>query len=557
MAHYGKVDILGAGPGDLAFLTVLGRDLLAVAEVIIYDALIDPQLLRLAPSTCLCICVGKRGQQPSTPQFDINQLLIAHCQAGKRVVRLKSGDPCIFGRVTAEVTALNAAQCPVEVWPGLSTALAAPLLAGIPLTDSGLSRSVAIVSAHAPTALNWPALAAMESLVVLMGGRSLPEIVRQLMTVGKAPTTPIAIIRWGGRPQQQTWIGTLATILELTQGAKLSPTILVIGSVVNLRTQLQFAPSLPPQIDSLNPDSVWDPARSAPRQSRTVINHSAGDDMTQLGDAPLAHQTILVTRAAGQSGLFRELLEKTGATVLEMAALEIGPPSDWTALDEAIAQLSRFNWLILTSANGVQYFMERLLAQGKDSRALASLRIAVVGRKTAQTLRRYGLTPDLIPPNYVADDLVAHLPVTDYPSLHCLFPRVESGGREVLVQQLTAQGATVAEVPAYQSKCPSQVEPKIIAALRAHRINVVTFASSKTVQHFATLLERAAQAPEWQPWPQPWQTLLSSVKIASIGPQTSQTCLQIFGRVDIEAAEFTLDGLTQALITSLAVKSGA
>lgn len=523
----GKVYILGAGLGAVDFLTVAGQVILSTAEVLIYDALIDPKLLTLTPKTCIHLWAGKRGQVPSTPQPDINQLLIAHCQQGKRVVRLKSGDPSLFGRVASEVQALRAANCAYEVWPGLSSALAAPILAGIPLTDPVLSRSVTIVSAHEIADLNWDLLVRSESLVVLMGGRSLPLLLQSLQDRGKPADTPIAIIRWGGWPQQKVWVGTLATILDQTQGESLSPTVMAIGEVVRLRETLGI-PNFPDLAPSTPLAAMMEPPTAHPTgQSR-----------------PLEGLSILVTRSASQAPAFRESLEAQGATVLEMAALEIGPPSSWDVLDRAIAQIHTFDWLFLTSANGVQYFFERLLAQGKDSRALAGIKIAVVGRKTAATLKGQGLIPDFIPPNYVADDLVAHFPDPDRLSnLRCLFPRVESGGREVLVQQLRAQGATVVEVPAYQSRCPETIDPHILDVLRQQTVDVITFASSKTVEHFWQLLQQASLSD-----PLDWQQQLKPVKLASIGPQTSQTCHLLLDRVDIEAQEYTLEGLIDSIV---------
>jgi uroporphyrinogen III methyltransferase / synthase len=523
MAHpLGKVYILGAGPGSAVFLTVSGQALLSTAEVVIYDALIDPKLLNLTPKTCINISVGKRGQGPSTLQSDIDSLLVQYCLQGKRVVRLKSGDPAIFGRVASEIQALQAAGCLFEVWPGLSSALAAPTLAGIPLTDPLLSRSILIVSAHDPSMLDWDLMARSESLVVLMGGRSLSTLTSSLQQHGKPGDTPIAIVRWGGWPQQQVWTGTLETIVGQTQGETLSPTVMVIGEVVRLRETLGI------------------PNLVCSDEAMSVNASLSSSEFNQ----PLSGQTVLVTRSAGQSSDFRNSLETQGARVLEMAALEIGPPSSWELLDEAIAQIHTFDWLILTSANGVEYFLERLQAQGKDARALVGLKIAVVGRKTAASLKQWGLTPDFIPPNYIADELVSHFPETTWEGLRCLFPRVESGGRDVLVQELSAKGVDVVEVPAYQSQCPETVEPHILQALQQREIDIITFASSKTVAHFWQLLQKKP-LPEKH---EDWLEVLRTVKIASIGPQTSQTCLQLLSRVDIEAQEYTLDGLIQGIV---------
>ncbi|WP_404790214.1 uroporphyrinogen-III C-methyltransferase [Altericista sp. CCNU0014] len=528
----GKVYILGAGPGAADFLTVAGQTILSTAEVLIYDALIDPKLLTLAPKTCIHLWAGKRGQEPSTPQPEIDRLLITYCQQGKQVVRLKSGDPALFGRVASEIQALQSANCAYEVWPGLSSALAAPILAGIPLTDPVLSRSVTIASAHEIAAVDWDLMARSESLVILMGGRSLPLLIQSLQEHGKPAHTPIAIVRWGGWPQQEVWVGTLETIVEETRGERLSPAVMVIGEVVRLRETLAI-----PNFSALVP-----PSPLATMTEMTMTETHA--DLQSQQSRPLEGLTILVTRSASQAPAFRQSLEAQGATVLEMAALEIVPPSSWEPLDRAIAQLDTFDWLFLTSANGVQYFFERLLAQGKDARALAGIKIAVVGRKTAAVLKEQGLIPDFIPPHYIADELVAHFPDRDrLGSLRCLFPRVESGGREVLVQQLTAQEATVVEVPAYQSQCPSAIDPQIAVALQQQTVDVITFASSKTVEHFWQLLQ---QTPHFEP--SGWNPILQSLKVASIGPQTSKTCRALLGKVDIEAREYTLEGLIESVV---------
>lgn len=231
----GKVYLVGSGPGNVDYLTVRGQQLLTQAEVLVYDALVDADLLPLVSANCELVQVGKRGGQPSVSQSDIDRLLVDYCLQGKQVVRLKSGDPFIFGRSTSEIQALIAAGCAFEVIPGLSSALAAPLLAGIPLTDPVMSRCFAVVSAHDPDALDWTALAAMDTLVVLMGGQRLLEIIHRLTEHGRSPHTPIAIIRWAGQPQQQIWTGSLDTIVQETANQTLSPCVMVIGEVVALR----------------------------------------------------------------------------------------------------------------------------------------------------------------------------------------------------------------------------------------------------------------------------------------------------------------------------------
>ncbi|MBV6628252.1 MAG: uroporphyrinogen-III C-methyltransferase [Rivularia sp. (in: Bacteria)] len=230
----GKVYLVGAGVGDVDYLTVKAYRLLAEAKVLIYDALVDEQLLKLVPDDCLKIHVGKRGGLPSTPQSEINLLLVKYCQQGKLVIRLKSGDPFIFGRCMQEIKALQAAKCDFEAIPGISSVTAAPLLAGIPLTDAVMSRCFAVFSAHQPSSLDWEALSRLDTLVLLMGGQHLSEIVRQLIRYGKNKCTPIAIIRKAGTVEQQIWIGELSTIVEQVKAVRLSPAVIVIGEVVGL-----------------------------------------------------------------------------------------------------------------------------------------------------------------------------------------------------------------------------------------------------------------------------------------------------------------------------------
>jgi uroporphyrinogen III methyltransferase / synthase len=255
-----------------------------------------------------------------------------------------------------------------------------------------------------------------------------------------------------------------------------------------------------------------------------------------MDNQPLNGKTIVVTRAAGQSSQFTQLLQQQGATVIEMPALEIGAPSSWEELDGTIAQLSQFDWLILTSSNAVDYFFDRLRAQGKDARSLAGVKVAVVGKKTAAILKQNGIQPDYVPPEFVADSLIEQFPETDLAGLKILFPRVESGGREVLVKELGAKGAIVTEVAAYQSVCVQEISSEVLS--RLPEVDVITFASSKTAKCACQLLE-ASRGKGWD----------RGICIASIGPQTSATCEECLGRVDVEAEEYTLEGLTQAIVT--------
>jgi len=515
----GKVYLIGAGLGEIAYLTLQAQQLLSKAEVIIYDALVDNSILTLVPTNCLKLDVGKRGGKPSTLQTEINQLLVKYCQEGKQVIRLKGGDPFIFGRTTSEIQALIESKCKFQVIPGLSSALAAPTLAHIPLTDPVMSRCFAVMTAHDLEALDWQIVAQIETLVILMGGRNLAEIVHQLLRHERLPQTPIAIIKSGGCPQQKVWVGTLNDIIEITANQSLSPCVIVVGEVVRLR-------------DFIDPDQYSWQQDQPPKNS--ILNQ-------HIMSQPLLGKTILVTRSAEQSSLQSELLKEQGATIIEMPALVITPPSSWESLDQAIVQLENsFDWLILTSSNGVEHFFNRLIALGKDTRSLSQIKIAVVGKKTAASLQERCLKPDFIPPDFIADSIVEHFPES-LAGKRILFPRVETGGREILVQELTAKGAIVVEVAAYESGCPDSISPEVLEALQTQKIDIITFASSKTVKNFDQLIKTLPK--ESLP-----TNYLDGICIASIGPQTSKSCINLLGRVDIEPQEYTLEGLTQAII---------
>jgi uroporphyrinogen III methyltransferase/synthase len=542
----GCVYLVGSGVGSVDYLTVRGLLLLTQADVLVYDALVDNELLAWTTDRCLKLNVGKRGGQDSVSQAEINHLLVTHCQQGRRVVRLKSGDPFIFGRCTAEIAALKQADCWFEVVPGISSALAAPLLADIPLTDPVMSRCFAVLSAHDLAAIDWQTLAQIETLVILMGAKHLAEIVDRLQQRGRSPHTPIAIIRWAGHAQQQIWTGTLATIAQQTERQSIAPCVIVIGEVVNLHTCLQPNPIQNKGQQEVIAMQNW--VREMQRAASLSSIQRFSSVLSSHPDLPLSGKTILMTRSVGQSSQFTELLQQQGATVIETPALEIVPPSSWEALDQAIEQLSTFDWLILTSTNGVDAFFERLAAQGKDARALAEIKIAVVGQKTATSLQQRGLQPDFIPTDFVADALVDQFPDRDHlPGMHLLFPRVETGGRELLVQAFSAQGAIVTEVAAYESACARSIAPAALQALQQNQVDIITFASSKTVQCFYQLLERSELKPDLSV-AHAFLPLAAQIQIAAIGPQTAAACQRWFGRVDIEAREYTLEGLTQAIV---------
>ncbi|GAB4215541.1 MAG: uroporphyrinogen-III C-methyltransferase [Synechococcales cyanobacterium] len=482
----GIVYLVGAGLGDPQFLTQQALSVLSTADVIVADELVDVALLAGIPTQAQWLT-----KPPSRSSLDeLHHLLIEHCRAGKRVVHLKSGDPWIFGRTQETLTALAQAHCPVEVIPGLSSALGAAWSAGIPLTLKGISQSVGLISGHDLDGLNIPALAGLDTLVVLMGGGTLPQLAQGLCAAGRDPQTPVAVIAAAGRPSQTVTVGTLADLPALPPS---TPLLAVVGQVIAHRR-----PPAPP--------------------------------------LPLSGQTVLVTRADTPVQNLRSRLLEVGATVLDMPTLEIVPPSSWDPLDHALAHLTTWDWLILTSGNAVTFLMERLRHHRLDSRALAGMRIAVVGDKTADVLGRYGVVADVMPTEFVAEALAPLLQVQA--GIQVLFPRVESGGRDDLTQSLRQAGASVTEVPAYESRCPLTGDPAVWEALRQGQIQIITFTSSKTVQHFAHLLNQAGIPP----------AALDGVQLAVIGPKTAATCRERLGRVDVQAQPYTLDGLVTALV---------
>jgi uroporphyrinogen III methyltransferase / synthase len=508
----GKAYLVGAGVGGLSHLTQRAKEVLGIAEVLIYDALVDSSILSLVPIDCDRVFVGKRGGQPSFNQSEIDKLLVKYVSQGKQVVRLKSGDPLIFGRAISELKALHESNCDSELVPGISSAIAAPLFAGIPLTDANVSSCFVVLSAHDLAILPWQALNQLPTLVILMGTANLEALI-ELLKGGKSNQTAIAIIQWCGTAQQQIWTGTLENIRSKLPQHSISPAVIVVGQVVE--------------------HSEW------------ILPH-VSSQLSLPQTLPLANRTILVTRAAGQSSNFSQILQKLGATTIEMPTLEILPPKSWLTLDRAIADLNTYDWLILTSANGVESFFKRLNYANKDSRALSSLKIAVVGEKTADSLRNFGILADLIPPKFIADSLVESFSELffDLKDKRILFPQVESGGREITIEQLSNQGAIVDAIAAYESGCPAQIDPQALAAIQAQTLDFISFTSAKTVKHFCKLLDRVADRETWQAW-------ISNAKIASIGTQTSIACNQLLGRVDCEAEIFTLDGLAQAIALSM------
>ena len=498
----GIVYLIGAGPGDPGLITVRGKDCIAKADVVIYDYLANESLLQYASAEAELIYAGKVGGAHNHEQAQINALLVEKALDGKVVARLKGGDPFIFGRGGEECEALVNAGIPFEIVPGVTAAIGASAYAGIPLTHRQVTTSVAFVTGHEhpekdSSEIDWEKLSLGSGTVVFyMGVKNLASIAANLLQHGRPPETPVALIRWGTRPEQEVLEGTLATIDELARktGFK-APAITVVGEVVRLRKRLR-----------------WFDQRS------------------------LFGRKIIVTRAADQASEFGELLRNHGAEVFECPTIKLVPPTSNEDLDAAIAALSSFHWLIFTSANAVQFFFSRLVALGKDSRAVGTCRVCAVGPKTAAALLPYGIRPDLIPPTYKAEGVVAEFERLDVSGMRILFPRADKA-REVIPVSLAAMGAEIVAPITYRNILPDSLPLRALRALEEHRIDCITFTSSSTVENLAAMLGENR-----------FLHLLDGVKVAAIGPVTAASCRDLGLAVHMEPHDYTLNGMTAEIL---------
>jgi uroporphyrinogen III methyltransferase/synthase len=466
----GKVYLVGAGPGDARLLTLRAAELLRKADVVALDALVSKDITALIPKTAEVVHVGKRAAAHSLPQDESNQLLIDEAKKGKLVVRLKGGDPFVFGRGGEEAEALVAAGVPVEIVPGISSAIAGPAYAGIPVTHRQHATSVTLVTGHeadsGSTGIKWSALAQLDGTIVfMMGFANLPTIVHKLMEFGMSPQRACAVISKATRPDQRSVAGTLRNIEMLVREAKLeTPALIVVGEVVRLRERINW-----------------------------------------FETKPLFGKRIVVTRAREQASELKRLLEDSGADVLQFPAIEIAPPADFVSLDASVD--GKFDWLIFTSINGAQFFFERLFAKGKDVRALAGTKIAAVGRVTANELRHRGLAPDVVPERFISTELLPLL-AEDQRGIRTAVIRAEEG-RDELIDELRRRGGEVHLAVAYRTIAAEHDLADLREALDS--IDVVTFTSASTVDNFFGKLTEEER-----------RRVLHRATIASIGATTSE-----------------------------------
>jgi len=497
----GHVYLIGAGPGDPGLITVRGRECISLADVVVYDYLANEQLLEFASSHAELIYAGKIGGAHNHEQWQINSLLVEKALEGKAVARLKGGDPFIFGRGGEECEALVEAGISYEIVPGVTAGIGAAAYAGIPLTHRSVTTSVAFVTGHEhqekdDTEIDWERLSLGSGTIVFyMGIKNLPQITRSLMEHGRSPETPVALVRWGTRPEQQVLEGTLSDITEKARKeAFKAPAITIVGEVVKLREKLR-----------------WFDTR------------------------PLFGKGVLVTRAADNAGEFSRLLAERGASVFECPTINLVPPESFGELDGTIEGLSSFDWLVFTSANAVAFFFGRLAAKRLDARALAGCRVCAVGPKTAASLLPFGIRPDLVPADYKAEGVVAEFGRMEMKGKKVLFPKADKA-RDVIPTALDEMGAAVTAPVAYRNIIPDGIPEKALQALEEQRIHCVTFTSSSTAENLAEILGENRML-----------RLLEGVKVAAIGPVTAKTCRELGLNVHIEPQEYTLEKMTEAI----------
>ncbi|MBL9089916.1 MAG: uroporphyrinogen-III C-methyltransferase [Planctomycetaceae bacterium] len=496
----GRVDLVGAGPGDPGLITLRGVELLGRADVVLYDYLVNPRLLEHCRADATLVCLGKHGRDRILTQDEINARMTAEGLSGKRVVRLKGGDPAVFARFAEEVEAIEAAGLDYEVVPGITTALAVGSHAGIALTDRRHASAVALVTGHERdeqlgTKLDYAALADFPgTLVFYMGVTNAPEWTAALIEAGKPADTPAAVVRRCSWPDQQTYLTTLGQVPQLLQTTKLRPPVLtIVGDTVAARGA-----------------ATW------------------------FSDRPLFGRRIVLGRPEHQCTAARNRLEELGAAVFLQPAIRIGPPDDGARLEALIERAGEFDWIAFSSVNGVASFCDRLRKLGRDGRALKSAKLAAIGPGTAEALAQRGLLADLVPSEYRAEALAAALAQEAKAGRKRFLLIRASRGREVLAETLTAAGAEVEQVVAYRSDDVSEPAAEVAALVKAGKIDWITVTSSAIARSLVKLFGDD----------------LRRAKLASISPITTATLAELGYQAAAEATVFTLDGLVEAILAA-------
>jgi len=492
----GKVYLVGAGPGDAGLITLRGGECLRRADVVLYDYLVNPRILEHTRPEARLVCLGRHGHGRIKSQEEINRLLIEHAQAGRTVVRLKGGDPLVFGRAGEELAALREASIRFEIVPGITAAAAAAGYAGVPITHRDHASAVAFVTGQQRSgkeAFDFGSLAAFPgTIVVYMGVTTAPEWSRQLMAAGKPPETPAAVVRRCAWPDQEILSSTLGELPEVLAPGKMRPPVIVIlGEVAR------------------QPEAArWFEQR------------------------PLFGQTVLVTRPRHQADTLRAELEELGAKVLLQPAIEITAPPSWEPVDASLDRLGEYDWLVFSSSNGVDALLGRIFERSGDLRGLAHVRLAAIGPATAKRLATYYLKADLLPGEYRAEALAEAL-AAEAPGKRFLLARA-SRGREVLAEELRAAGGEVDQIVVYASTDVAKPDPEVTGALRGGTIHWTTVTSSAIARSLAALLGEE----------------LRRTKLVSISPVTSATLRECGFEPSAEAAEYTTGGMIEAILAA-------
>ncbi|HET7231568.1 MAG TPA: uroporphyrinogen-III C-methyltransferase [Longimicrobium sp.] len=492
----GTVYLVGAGPGDPGLLTVRAAELLARADALVYDALVSPAILDRAEKAER-IYAGKRGGTRNVmSQEEISALLVDLAARHETVVRLKGGDPFVFGRGGEEALELARAGIAFEVVPGVTAGVAAPAYAGIPVTHRGISTGVTLVTGHEDpekpeTGIDWDALARTGgTLVFYMSVGRMEENFARLTEAGRPADTPAAAVEWGTYPRQRTLTGTLATLPALVRDARLgAPSIVIVGEVVSLRGELAW----------------WD-------------------------RRPLSGRTVVVTRARAQASGFAAQLQALGAEVIQLAAIRVEAPEDPQPLRNAVERLDSFDWVVVASANAVERLFAAIGETGRDARALGHARVCAVGPATAAELEKHGIRADLVPPEFMAESAVEALASTGIEGKRVLIPAARDT-RRVLASGLREHGAAVTEVIAYRTVRDGAGADEVRERIASGEIDLLTFTAGSTARNFAELVG----------------TDVGGARVASIGPVTSQALRELGMKVDVEASEATIDGLLRAI----------
>ncbi len=502
----GIVYLIGAGPGDVKLITLKAKEIIESADVIVYDRLANPRLLSFAGENAEFIYVGKKSSDHTLSQDQINRLLVEKANEGKTVARLKGGDPFVFGRGGEEAEELLEDGIDFEIVPGITSAIAVPAYAGIPVTHRTATSSFKIITGHEdPTKdesqIDWDIIGKDQStLIFLMGVSNLGKIVKKLIEKGKDEKTPIALIQWGTRPEQKVATGTLETIEENVKKAGISsPAIIIVGEVVKLREKLNW-----------------------------------------FEKKPFFGKRIVVTRAREQASALSSKIESLGGEAFEFPAIKITETTDKKPLDQAILNADSYQWIIFTSVNGVKYFFKRMQELNKDIRTLGNAKICAIGPVTKRHLEEKGLIVDYMPEKFVAEKIIEGLSQRLEKGDRILLPRADIA-RPILVEAMSSMGMQVEEVITYHTVTENRDQEELLDKLREKMIDYITFTSSSTVLNFLAVFPDEATKNK----------LLIGVKIACIGPVTEKTARDNGLHPDIVAENYTIDGLVEAIKESL------